>query len=185
MRVRGSLLRVFHLLDVYLAFRGEGVDRRIQARRAASLCSGIGLAHLMHEALPAERPEASMDLVCLEVEAPPQLSNGAGELADHPALVDVVKNISGSALQIVGCLLQRLTLQHSLTIAVMDPAIIVQLDQQRRAFCPPLRFEDDAVILLRLALGRLPKPVHQDRQARCGREGIRSARGVGCVAARH
>ena len=163
MRVRGSLLRVFHLLDVYLAFRGEGVDRRIQARRAASLCSGIGLAHLMHEALPAERPQASMDLVCLEVEAAPQLSNGAGELADHPALVDVVKNISRSALQIVGCLLQRLTLQHSLTIAVMDPAIIVQLDQQRRAFRPPLRFEDDAVILLRLALGRLPKPVHQDR----------------------
>ena len=61
-------------------------------------------------------------------------------MADHPPLVDVVKDISRSALQIVGCLLQRLALQHGLAIAVMDPAIIVQLDQKASSLLPAPAF---------------------------------------------
>ena len=49
------------------------------------------------------------------------------------------------------------------------PALIGQLDQERRAFGAALGLYNDAMIILRLALGRLLEPVHQDCEAGCCR----------------
>ena len=103
----------------------------------------------------------------------------------RPAVAHVIKHVGLAALQIVSGLLHRLSSEHALTIAVVNPAVVLQLNQQCCSFGAALRLHHNAVIVLGLALGWLLKPVHQDRQAGRGRQCIAAPAGLRCIATAH
>ena len=153
--------------------------------RTAPSDEGIHLSVLIDQALFLQGPKSAQNLARIAFGNVLQLVCADWKLSSGPSLAHVIEDVGLAALQLVCGLLHRLSSQDALTIAVVNPAFILQLDQQCCAFGAALRLHHNAVIVLGLALGWLLEPVHQDREAGRSRECVAAPAGLRCIATAH